>query len=135
MGSKWGAILLSSAFFGITHGILQQSISATMVGIVLGFLAVQAGSLLPCIAFHFTYNSLSLLLSLGYGATGAEQGWWSWMVEVEGGAISYGWPLLAVGTVLSVIILNWFRQLAHAETPEETLHKALKHQTMRVSAF
>ncbi|MFW6171664.1 MAG: ABC transporter permease subunit/CPBP intramembrane protease, partial [Planctomycetota bacterium] len=65
LGSKWEAILISSLFFGITHGILQQSISAVMLGMVLGFVAIQTGSLFPAIIFHFTYNSLGLLCSVG----------------------------------------------------------------------
>ncbi len=60
MGSKWGAIVISSLLFGVTHGILQQSISATLVGMVIGYIVVQTGSLLPGIAFHLVYNSLGL---------------------------------------------------------------------------
>ena len=64
MGSKWGAIVISSLLFGVTHGILQQSISAALVGMVIGYMAVQTGSLLPGIVFHLVYNTLGLCRSL-----------------------------------------------------------------------
>ncbi len=79
MGSKWGAIVISSLLFGVTHGILQQSISATLVGIVIGYVAVQTGSLLPGIAFHLVYNALGLSALLGSRGTG------------DGGSGGRGW--------------------------------------------
>ena len=36
LGSNWRAILVSAIFFGLTHGFLQQSINACLLGIVLG---------------------------------------------------------------------------------------------------
>ena len=47
LGHKWRAIVYSALLFGLTHGILQQSLIASLVGVVLGYLAVQSGSILP----------------------------------------------------------------------------------------
>ncbi|MFO7903188.1 MAG: ABC transporter permease subunit/CPBP intramembrane protease [Pirellulaceae bacterium] len=129
VGSKWEAILISSLFFGITHGILQQSISAVMLGMVLGFVAVQTGSLFPAIIFHFTYNSLGLLCSVGPTSVVRGNPWLSWMFEMQGDSVMYRWPLICIGTVLSVLIFNWFRRLPHDATPEEKLNEALSHQS------
>jgi len=52
------AIVISAVFFGVIHGILQQSISATLLGCLLGLIAVRTGSLYPCIAYHFTHNAI-----------------------------------------------------------------------------
>ncbi len=60
-GGTVEAILISAFFFGITHGILQQSICATVVGCVLGYIAVRSGTLWPCITFHFLHNSLAVV--------------------------------------------------------------------------
>ncbi len=57
------AIVVSAVFFGITHGILQQSINATVLGCVLGAIAVRAGSLYPCIAYHFTHNAITTVVT------------------------------------------------------------------------
>ena len=59
--SRGGAVFLSSFFFGVTHGILQQSISAFFVGLVIGTIAVQARSLWPCMAYHLVHNGVTVL--------------------------------------------------------------------------
>jgi len=53
------AIVISAVFFGFTHGILQQSINATLLGCLLGFIAARTGNLYPCIAYHFTHNAIA----------------------------------------------------------------------------
>ena len=134
MGSKWGAILLSSLFFGVTHGILQQSISAAFVGMVIGYLAVQTGSLLPCFAFHVTYNALSLSAYFGLASSVGTSRWLGWLAEVNGEVITYRWPAVVIGALLAAAILAWFRKLPHTATPEEELHRALSHQSARATA-
>ena len=52
LGHKWRAIVFSAMLFGVTHGILQQSLIACLLGVVLGYLAVQSGSILPGMVFH-----------------------------------------------------------------------------------
>ena len=61
LGRKWRAIVISSLFFGITHAIFQQSIAAFLLGLVIGYIAVQTGSLLPGMLYHMTHNSLMVL--------------------------------------------------------------------------
>ncbi len=134
LGSKWAAIAISSVFFGFAHGILQQSITATLIGMVLGFIAVQTGSLFPGIVFHLTYNSLSLLMSFALVQWVREQSWLSWLLVVEGESVTYGWPLFVVSAVLSVLLLNWFRQRPHEASQEEELHNALRHQSAGAAA-
>jgi len=51
------AIFVTAIFFGVMHGILQQSIGATLLGCLLGLIAVRTGSLYPCIAYHFAHNA------------------------------------------------------------------------------
>lgn len=134
LGSKWSAIVISSLFFGVTHGILQQSISAAMVGIVLGFIAVQTGSLLPCIVFHLTYNSLSLISSFALADFLRDNAWLRWGFEIQGNSATYNWPLIAMGAGISLVVLNWFRRLPHQITPEEELRNALRHQSAGAAA-
>jgi sodium transport system permease protein len=62
-GETWAPLVLSSLLFGLSHGMIQQSFTAGVVGLLIGFLAIRSGSLLPGIAFHFTHNSLSVLLT------------------------------------------------------------------------
>jgi sodium transport system permease protein len=57
------AILLSALMFGFLHVLLslfQQLFNATLLGVVLGLLAVRSRSILPGIVFHFLNNTLAV---------------------------------------------------------------------------
>lgn len=54
------AVLVTAIMFGVSHGVLQQSLSATVIGVLLGWVALRTGSVLPCILIHFGINSLSV---------------------------------------------------------------------------
>ena len=61
---KGTAILLSSLLFGFLHVLLslfQQLFGATLLGLVLGLIAIRTGSLWPGVLFHFLNNTLGLL--------------------------------------------------------------------------
>ena len=66
--NKWQAILLTSFLFGMAHGVIQQSIITFGVGIILGIIAIQTRSIIPCILFHVTHNSLAVLLSKAHAS-------------------------------------------------------------------
>ena len=63
-GSKFQAILISSILFGLAHSIIQQSIVTFFIGCLLGFIAVQTRSLIPCVLYHCCHNSISLCMSM-----------------------------------------------------------------------
>jgi sodium transport system permease protein len=129
MGHRRTAIVISSVFFGVTHGVLQQSISACAVGVILGYLAVQTGSLLPCILFHLTHNGLTVLVSRLAPSDLAGQPWLRGMVRSLGdGDFIYTTPIVALGGVTSLALLMWFRSLPHGASPEERLQDARDHQ-------
>ena len=62
--NKWQAIAITSLFFGLSHSIIQQSVITGVVGVILGIIAVQTRSIIPCILYHATHNSLTVLLSM-----------------------------------------------------------------------
>ncbi len=134
MGHKWVAILVTSVFFGAAHMILQQSLTACMIGMVLGYLAIQTGSLLPSVAFHLTHNALTMVLAFSVPKLIETYPGLSFLFSVEGEEVLYRWPAVAAGLVLGIGILNWFRNLPYEHTQEEALQEALDHQTVRVPA-
>lgn len=62
-GGRLRAIVVTALMFGISHGFLQQSIAASCMGILLGWIALRTGSVLPCILVHFTNNALSVSMA------------------------------------------------------------------------
>jgi sodium transport system permease protein len=59
------AILLSALMFGFLHVLLslfQQLFNATLLGVVLGLLAVRSRSIFPGIVFHFLNNGFAVAL-------------------------------------------------------------------------
>jgi sodium transport system permease protein len=103
------AILVSSLFFGFSHGVLQQSISASIMGFVLGFLAWRSGGVLCGIATHMTHNGLSMVISRFGKESNDVPGSLSWMFETtSAGELSYSSLWLASSIVVSILCFAWF---------------------------
>ncbi len=62
-GGRLRAMVVTALMFGISHGFLQQSIAASCMGVLIGWVALRTGSVLPCILLHFTNNALSVSMS------------------------------------------------------------------------
>ena len=132
IGHKWWAIVLSAVFFGMSHGILQQSVVATITGIVIAYVAVQTGSLIPCILYHMIHNGLMLLfadVTSGIEEYPMLRG----LIErqqIDGQeVVLYSWPVVIGGAVIAGLIFVWFHRLDYQKTSEETLQDALEHQS------
>jgi len=132
IGHKWVAILVASVFFGAAHGVIQQSLTACVVGLLLGYLAVQTGSLWPCILFHFVHNSLMLLVGGHMPALLERFPTLQHMVSQGEAGPAYRWPVIVVSLLLATATLQWFRRLQYERTPEESLQRALDHQVAAV---
>ncbi len=129
LGHKWQAILISSIFFGIVHGMLQQSIVACILGMVIGYLSVQTGSLLPAMVYHFTNNSLPLLLGHLIDQPAARQFPWNWLlVRHDEVPYVFTWPATALAGLAAAGLLYWFHRLPYSRTAEEALQAALDRQ-------
>ncbi len=64
------AIVLSALLFGFLHvlfSLTSQFFNATLLGMLLGLIALRSGSLVPGIVFHFVNNTLAV--SIGEAAT------------------------------------------------------------------
>jgi sodium transport system permease protein len=96
-GHRWRAILLSSLLFAVAHSIMQQQVNAFLLGLVLGYLAIQAGSIWPCIAYHFVHNTTTYLAT--------DSGLLETILESD----LYAGSAIFAGTLLAVVILFWFQ--------------------------
>jgi sodium transport system permease protein len=127
MGHKWGAIVLTSVFFGLTHSLLQQSLAACIAGIVIGYIAVKTGSLLPAMLYHFVHNSLGIGLSRLTPDIVEQVPGGVWAIN-EQQQIGYHWPVTVIFSFLAVGLLLWFKSLPYHASEEERLQQALNRQ-------
>lgn len=104
------AVVLSSLFFGIMHMIPQQVFNATLLGLVLGLLALRSGSLFPCIVFHAVFNALAILHGRLPEIWPEQAAPLDWLIRLEGGQIRYGLPIVMVALVVAGRLLVWLYQ-------------------------
>lgn len=120
--SQRQAIVFSALLFGITHGILQQSLLASMVGMVLGYLAVQTGSIVPCMAFHFCHNALAIVNSRVTPEMFPD---WrllrAFVVPGEKAGCEFTWPAVVAGALLAYLLLAWFGRCPSRRVSEEPI--------------
>ena len=107
----WTAIVITAAFFGITHGILQQSLNAGMVGVLLGYVAVRTNSIIPTMIIHFLHNGL--LVVVGKFSAILE---WQQTLQVKYDDVDVYSPLVTVvGTVITLALLFMLHRLTVAK--------------------
>src|SRR3954447_8553017 len=86
--STRSAILLSALLFGFLHVLLslfQQLFNATLLGVVLGLLAVRSGSIVPGMIFHFLNNAVAVVLgTLAADPSHARIATWLYRKPAEG---------------------------------------------------
>ncbi len=103
------AILVSALIFGFSHGVLQQSISATVMGLILGFIAWRSGGVVCSIITHMTHNGLTMIVSrLGKHPDDVPSVCnWVFQSTAEGElAYSSTWTMLSLA--IAVAGLAWF---------------------------
>ena len=129
LGHKGMAILISSLFFGIVHAFLQQSINAFILGMLLGYIAVQTGSLLPGVVFHAIHNSLAIAINGVVTVDTLEQYPLLKLVFAPSvrapEMLTFQWPIVAVSAVLVTAVIDWFRSWPFWPSPEERLQAAI----------
>jgi sodium transport system permease protein len=111
LGHKWRAIVYTSIFFGLTHAILQQSLVACLVGIVIGYLAVQSNSIFPAMLFHVVNNSLSVVV--------ARSTMLHDLLARDAGHPVRFWILTAAGTLAASLVLYGFHRMSWQRSEEE----------------
>ena len=129
-GHRWVAILVSSVFFGVAHGVIQQSIPACLFGMVLGYLAIQSGSIWVVVTFHAIHNGLGVW---------AEQIARLWRHTAIGNGLYrgdeglYHGAVVGVTLILAMVILYRYRTMPIEPTEEEKLQSALERQAAFLS--
>lgn len=110
-GGAMRAVILSSLFFGLAHSFLQQSIAATIMGLLLGIVAWRTGSILCTMLVHVVNNALSV--SLGWlahrQAALPESAEWFVSVDSTGWHYQPAWITLSILIALAMLTILWRR--------------------------
>ncbi len=67
------AILVSAVLFGLTHGNLQQFFYATVLGICLGYIALNTKSIVVTTVMHAMFNSIAGFIMLFVSFDGVQE--------------------------------------------------------------
>lgn len=119
-GSTFWAVILSAVAFGAVHSVFQQAIAASIVGILIGVIAVVSRSLWPCIAFHAAYNAMGLLAKSVLEWLGEKKLDAVILRAPSGEVIGYHhWTVIAC-LLLSLVILRWMVAFRDADTGPES---------------
>lgn len=135
-GGQVRAILVTAVFFGLSHGVLQQTITASVMGVMIGWIAYQSGGVACTIAFHVTHNSISMLLA-SYSSRGVNSPHWlSWAIEQSDGHLAYTttWRILSVG--IAITLIAWFatRESVLSKRRKSVVLNDLYQQQMKLTA-
>ena len=102
------AVFLTSLVFGLAHvNTLQQTISAGLLGLILGYVAVKSKQITPCIVLHMSYNGL-LLLRTEYANTLQSLPHADWVIRETsspGMGIGFTTPLVVICSLAAVALL------------------------------
>ena len=122
------AIVLSSLTFGIIHMIPQQVFNAALLGVVLGTICVRSRSILPCVAFHFVYNTLAVLHGRA-GDTVPDTKIWAWLFRHQDEALRYQPALLCLAALAAIGLLHRLTRHPNItedmDTPSESIREHL----------
>jgi sodium transport system permease protein len=111
------AILISSIFFGFSHGLLQQSIAATVMGLVLGVIAWKTGGVVCGMAFHVTHNALSTSMPRFIRADHPIPSSLEWAFSRTAEGIDYSSSWLTLSVVISIICMVYIATRKERKVP------------------
>ncbi len=128
LGNRWRAIVCTSLLFGLTHGVLQQSLLASLLGAILAYLAIQSGSILPGMAFHMCHNGLAVancritpdIIPPNWPLLRAV------VAPASDGGCAFTTPAVVAGAMAAFLILAWFSRFPGWQTAKATDHGATK---------
>ena len=121
----------------MSHGTaVQQAINAGLLGLLLGYLAVQSGNIFTGMAYHMTHNAAALLLPTLVGD------WVATSRRMEVGRSSskdgvfegYHPLIVAAGIIVAGAILRRFAHMPASLTYEEELSEAIRERSEQATA-
>lgn len=117
-GGAVRAIVVSALFFGFTHPVLQQSMAACLMGLLLGLIAWRTGGVLCTIIVHAINNTLSLTLAWCATHQIPLPAALQWAIAADGEEWSYRpeWIALSIFMSLALLVVLFRRNAETRQT-------------------
>lgn len=129
--NRWQAIILTSLLFGVAHSVLQQTVVTSVVGVVLGIIAIQTRSLLPCVLFHATHNGITVGISMISPSAIVNSPLLSQVLKSEDGThFQYALVPGILMSVIGVMLVVWFLRFSHEVPNPDTVATESRFQRL-----
>ncbi len=104
-GGALRAIVVSALFFGFTHSVLQQSMAACIMGLLLGVVAWRTGGVICTMIIHLINNTLSI--SLAHCSANGREIFpaFRWAIEEAEGSWTYSQEWITISVMMTVALL------------------------------
>ena len=99
------ALVVSSLFFALVHLNVPQGINAFLLGLIIGAIYLNTGSIYLCIFAHFFNNSLGVTISGAFELLSGK-----YAILVRGASF-------ILGLIILIITYRWYKQNRPAEVP------------------
>lgn len=100
------AVMGSAVLFGLSHGVLQQTVCATATGILLGWLAYRTAGVACTCLFHVVHNSISMTMATFPAHSEELPRWMQWAIVQDESGLAYTDVWSRVSIVLAVILIT-----------------------------
>jgi sodium transport system permease protein len=100
--NRWTAVLVVALSFGLHHYSAHRLVITTLLGVLLGVLVIQYGSIWPAVLAHLSHNAMSLLAA---HPRGLEPVLSSLGLATERGEVPTGWLLAAALLTLAGLLI------------------------------
>lgn len=99
-------ILMSSVLFGVMHVLMsayQQFFHSTVLGVILGLLALRSGSLWPSVIMHITNNAMAVIYGFWARKSPSTAGW----LFSDPESLRYRWPFVLIAIPATIFLVIW----------------------------
>jgi sodium transport system permease protein len=102
------AVIGSAVLFGLSHGVLQQTVCATATGLLLGWLAYRTAGIACTCLFHMVHNSISMTMATFPANASELPEWLQWAIAHNEGGLAYTDTWNRVSMILALVIIAAF---------------------------
>lgn len=113
----WTAVVFTSIIFGLMHGNIAQFLYATVIGMVLGYIAVKTNSIRYAVLIHVIINSYNMILACAETLL-LDRGWDILIILLSAVTLLIMVILIIAGLILAVKYGRiWCRQMKEQNGP------------------